>query len=109
MVSFESMANSTKFRNCYIAVKSNGTPGSTRATGFLSDDILFQVRIAQLVSVLLELLVVTLFTHVQPRFYNGAKVILFSKEFKKAIRLMPNGDVNCLGGHGMKGDHMIQS
>ena len=50
MVSFESMANSTKFRNCYIAVKSNGTPGNTRATGFLSDDILFQVRIAQLVS-----------------------------------------------------------
>lgn len=41
---------------------------------------------------------------VQPKFYDGAKVILFSKEFKKAIRLMPNGDVNCLGGHGMKGD-----
>lgn len=40
---------------------------------------------------------------IQPKFYDGAKVILFSKEFKKAIRLMPNGDVNCLGGHGMKG------
>lgn len=40
----------------------------------------------------------------QPKFYDGAKVILFSKEFKKAVRLMPNGDVNCLGGHGMKGD-----
>ena len=40
----------------------------------------------------------------QPKFYDGAKIILFSKEFKKAIRVMPNGDVNCLGGHGMKGD-----
>ena len=109
MVSFESMANSTKFRNCYIAVKSNGTPGNTRTTGFLSDEILFQVHIAQLVSVLLELLVTTLSTDLQPRFYNGAKVILFSKEFKKAIRLMPNGEVNCLGGHGMKGDHMMRS
>lgn len=45
-----------------------------------------------------------LFISVQPKFYNGAKVILFSKEFKKAIRVMPNGNVNCLGGHGMKGD-----
>jgi len=43
------------------------------------------------------------FVFIQPKFYDGAKVILFSKEFKKAIRLMPNGDVNCLGGHGMKG------
>lgn len=43
----------------------------------------------------------------QPKFYDGAKVILFSKEFKKAVRLMPNGDVNCLGGHGMKGDNEL--
>lgn len=54
IVSFESMANSTKCHHCYIAVKSNGTPGNTRATGFLSDELLFQVRIAQLVSVLIE-------------------------------------------------------
>ena len=54
IVSFESMANSTKCRHCYIAVKSNGTAGNTRATGFLSDELLFQVRIAQLVSVLIE-------------------------------------------------------
>ena len=40
----------------------------------------------------------------QPKFYDGAKIILFSKEFKKAIRVMPNGDVNCLRGHGMQGD-----
>ena len=40
----------------------------------------------------------------QPQFYDGAKIILFSKEFKKAIRVMPNGDVNYFGGHGMKGD-----
>lgn len=49
MVSFESFANSAKCRHCYIAVKSNGTAGNTKATVF-SDEVVFQVRIAQLVS-----------------------------------------------------------
>ena len=56
LVSFESIASSTKCHHCYIAVKANGSAGNTKASGFhiFSDEIVFQVRIAQLVSVLLE-------------------------------------------------------
>lgn len=55
LVSFESVVKSSKFQHYYISVKSNGTAGNTKATGMLfSDDIVFQVRVAQLVSVLLE-------------------------------------------------------
>jgi len=50
-VSFESVANSGKFHHHYIAVKNNGSAGNTKATGLFCDEIIFQVRIAQLVSV----------------------------------------------------------
>ena len=55
-MSFESLASSAKCRHCYIAVKANGTAGNAKASGFhmFSDETVFQVRIAQLVSVLLE-------------------------------------------------------
>ena len=55
-MSFESIASSAKFCHYYITVKANGTAGNTKASGFhmFSDETVFQVHIAQLVSVLLE-------------------------------------------------------
>lgn len=55
-MSFESVANSPKSRHCCIAVKSNGHAGSMKSSGFyvFSDESVFQVHIAQLVSVLLR-------------------------------------------------------
>ena len=55
-MSFESAANSDKCRHCCIAVKANGTAGNMKSTGFhmFTDEMVFQVRVAKLVSVLLE-------------------------------------------------------
>lgn len=55
-MSFESAAKSGKFHHCYITVKATKTTGIARATGLrmFSDETVFEVRIAELVSVLLE-------------------------------------------------------
>ncbi|XP_065919772.1 uncharacterized protein [Dysidea avara] len=92
LVSFESAASSPKCHQCYITVKKpNGVAGNTkRGLNLFSDESVFEVCVAQL-----------------PKFYDGAKIILFSKELNKAIRIMPNGEVNCLGGHGMKAQFFV--